>query len=38
MADTTQTYQTHRKMVPLFHFVTLPVLLGNILLMAYHVV
>lgn len=38
MADTTQTYQTHRKMVPLFHFVTLPVLLGNILLMAYGVV
>lgn len=38
MADITQTYQTHRKMVPLFHFVTLPVLLGNILLMAYHVV
>lgn len=38
MADTTQTYQTHRKTVPLFHFVTLPVLLGNILLMAYYVV
>lgn len=38
MADTTQTYQTHRKNVPLFHFVTLPVLLGNILLMAYGVV
>ena len=38
MADTTQTYQTHRKNVPLFHFVTLPVVLGNILLMAYGVV
>ena len=38
MASTTQTYQTHRKNVPLFHFVVLPVLLGNILLMAYHVV
>ncbi len=38
MADPTQTYQTHRKNVPLFHFVTLPVLLVNILLMAYGVV
>ena len=38
MADTSQTYKTHRKTVSLFHFVTLPVLLGNILLMAYGVV
>jgi Family of unknown function (DUF6526) len=38
MADTAQTYQTHRKTVPLFHFLTLPVLLGNVLFMAYRVV
>ena len=38
MADAAQTYQTHRKTVPLFHFVVLPVLLGNVLLMAYGVV
>jgi hypothetical protein len=38
MAAPAQSYKTHRKFVPLFHFVTLPILLGNILVMAYAVV
>lgn len=36
MANPTQTYQTHRKFVPLFHFVVLPILLVNFLAMIYH--
>lgn len=35
MADT-QTYQTHRKFVPLFHYVLLPILMLNVVAMAYH--
>ena len=38
MAPASQSYQRHAKLVPLFHFVTLPILLLNILFMAYHVV
>ena len=38
MAETAQTYQTHRKFVPLFHYVTLPILLVNLLIAAYYVV
>lgn len=30
MADTTQTFATHRKFVPLFHYVALPILLVNV--------
>jgi hypothetical protein len=30
MADAPQSYQTHRKFVPLFHFVALPILLINV--------
>lgn len=30
MATIAQNFQTHRKFVPLFHYVTLPILLGNI--------
>ncbi len=38
MADSTQTYATHTKFVPLFHFVALPILLGNIGIGLYGVV
>lgn len=38
MAAVTQTYKTHTKTVPLFHFVTLPILLVNVLIAAYYVV
>jgi hypothetical protein len=38
MAETAQDFKTHRKVVPLFHFVVLPVLLGNVVLMAVRVV
>ncbi len=38
MSATTQTYATHRKFVPLYHYVVLPILLLNVLFMAYHVV
>ena len=33
-----QTYQNHARLVPLFHFVALPILLVNVLLMGYRVV
>lgn len=36
MAQTAQTYATHRKFVPLFHYVLLPILLFNLLAMVYH--
>lgn len=36
MAATAQTYSTHRKFVPLFHYVLLPFLLLNIIAMGYH--
>jgi hypothetical protein len=38
MAATAQNFQTHRKFVPLFHYVTLPILLGNLLIAGYYVV
>lgn len=38
MAASTQTYATHTKIVPLFHYVALPVLLLNILMAAWGVV
>lgn len=38
MAETTQSFATHRKFVPLFHYVTVPILLGNVLVHAYDVV
>jgi hypothetical protein len=34
----TQNYQSHAKFVPLYHFVTLPILLVNVLLMGWHLV
>jgi putative copper export protein len=34
----TQTYENHTRFVPLFHFVVLPILLVNILMVAYEVV
>ncbi|MGE0814713.1 MAG: DUF6526 family protein [Vicinamibacterales bacterium] len=37
MAET-QTYATHRKFVPLFHYFTLPILIGNVLVAGYGVV
>ena len=30
MADTAQSFKTHRKFVPVFHFVALPILLINV--------
>ncbi len=38
MADTVQTYKTHAKLVPLFHYVALPILLVNVLIAAYGLV
>lgn len=38
MATSAQTYKTHAKFVPLFHYVTLPILLGNVLVAAYYAV
>jgi Family of unknown function (DUF6526) len=38
MATTSQTFQTHRKFVPLFHYVALPILLVNVFVVAYGVV
>lgn len=38
MAASAQTYATHRKFVPLFHYVAAPILLGNVLVHAYDVV
>lgn len=35
MPTTSQTYQTHAKFVPLYHYVVLPLLLVNVLVMAY---
>ena len=34
----TQTYENHARYVPLFHFVVLPILLVNVLMVAYEVV
>lgn len=38
MATIAQDYRTHRKFVPLFHYVALPILLVNVLVTAYGVV
>lgn len=38
MAQATQSYQSHAKFVPLYHFVTLPILLVNVLLTGWNVV
>lgn len=38
MADTAQNYKTHRKFVPLFHYVALPVLMINVLVAAWGIV
>lgn len=38
MASTPQTFATHRKFVPLYHYLTLPILIGNVLIAAYYVV
>lgn len=35
MTAATQTYATHRKFVPAFHFVVMPILLGNVGLVAW---
>ncbi len=34
----TQTFATHRKLVPPFHYVALPVLIGNVLVAGYGIV
>jgi len=34
MADKTQTFSTHRRFIPAFHFFALPVLLANMFVMA----
>ena len=36
MAAVAQTYKNHAKLVPLFHFVLLPIFMLNFLAMAYH--
>ena len=36
MANSTQTYKTHAKLVPMFHYVLLPILLINLVAMIYH--
>jgi Family of unknown function (DUF6526) len=38
MASAEQTFQNHRKFVPLYHYLTLPILIGNVLVAAYYVV
>jgi hypothetical protein len=35
MADTTQTFASHRRFIPTFHFFALPVLFLNVLVVAY---
>lgn len=36
MAESTQSYQSHGKFVPLYHYVLFPILAINVLAMAYH--
>ena len=36
MADKTQTFSTHRRFIPAFHFFALPILLVNMFVVAYH--
>ena len=38
MASAPQTFETHRKFVPLYHYLTLPILIGNVLVAAYYVI
>ena len=38
MADKTQTYATHRRWLPFFHFFALPVLLVNVLVFAWNAI
>lgn len=38
MADKTQTFASHRRFIPVFHFFALPVLLINVFVVAYHFV
>lgn len=38
MADSAETYKTHRKFVPLYHYVALPILMLNVLFMAYQLI
>lgn len=38
MAETTQTFASHRRFIPVFHFFALPVLLINMFVVAYHFV
>lgn len=36
MADKTQTFASHRRFIPVWHFFALPVLLINVFVVAYH--
>jgi hypothetical protein len=36
MADQTQTFASHRRWIPLWHFFALPVLIVNVFVVAYH--
>lgn len=38
MADKTQTFASHRRFIPVFHFFALPVLLVNVFVVAYYFV
>lgn len=38
MADQSQTFATHRRWIPMWHFFTVPVLLINVLVVGYHFV
>jgi uncharacterized protein DUF6526 len=38
MADQTQTFASHRRYIPIWHFFALPVLLINVFVVAYHFV
>ncbi len=38
MADKTQTLASHRRFIPVFHFLALPVLLINVFVVGYHFV
>lgn len=38
MASAPQSFENHRKFVPLYHYATLPILIGNVLVASYYVV
>ena len=38
MSRSTQTYATHRRLFPLFHFVALPILLANVVVAVAHAI